>query len=71
MSNDALAIFVIPLSGNLLVSGSRDNTVRVWNIESLNCVHVLSQHTDEVNSVQIKVIIVCMLDKHCTLCRTI
>ena len=44
-------------SENLLVSGSSDSTSRIWNLESLECLHVLEGHTDAVNSVTIKVCI--------------
>ena len=37
------------------MSGSSDNTSRVWNLQTLECLHVLEGHTDEVNSVAIKV----------------
>ena len=32
-----------------LVSGSSDGSVRVWNIDSLKCVHTLEGHTADVN----------------------
>lgn len=43
------------------MSGSADNTVRVWSLESLECLHVLERHTDAVNEVIMKVIIKCVL----------
>ncbi|XP_024993188.1 zinc finger CCCH domain-containing protein 48-like isoform X2 [Cynara cardunculus var. scolymus] len=34
-----------------LFSGSADQTIRVWDAESLECVHVLNGHTDDVTTV--------------------
>ena len=45
-------------SEDLLVSGSSDNTGRIWSLNSLECLHVLEGHTDAVNAVAIKVICV-------------
>lgn len=45
-------------SEGLLVSGSSDNTGRIWSLESLECMHVLEGHTDTVNAVAIKVLCV-------------
>ena len=42
-------------SDNFLVSGSSDNTSRIWNLKSLECLHVLEGHTDAVNCIAIKV----------------
>lgn len=39
--------------GNTLVSGSYDNTVRVWNIETGEMIHTLEGHTQKVYSVVI------------------
>lgn len=37
--------------GNLIVSGSYDTTVRVWDLlQNANCVHVLAGHTDRIYS---------------------
>ena len=40
-----------PLSGNLLVSASRDKTLRVWDVTTGYCVKTLRGHTDWVRSV--------------------
>ncbi|XP_068687964.1 F-box/WD repeat-containing protein 7-like isoform X1 [Montipora foliosa] len=42
-------------NGSTLVSGSSDNTVRVWDVKTNQCVHVLgSPHTDSVRCVQLQ-----------------
>lgn len=40
-----------PLSGNLLVSASRDKTLRVWDVTTGYCVRTLHGHTDWVRAV--------------------
>ena len=40
-----------PLSGNLLVSASRDNTLRIWDVTTGYCVKTLRGHTDWVRDV--------------------
>ena len=42
------------LSEEILVSGSADNSARVWDLRSLECLHELEGHTDAVNCVVIK-----------------
>ncbi|MBC8481939.1 MAG: WD40 repeat domain-containing protein [Planctomycetes bacterium] len=37
--------------GSLLASGSDDNTIRLWNVESRESIATLEGHTDDVNSV--------------------
>ena len=39
--------------GNVLVSGSTDRTVRVWDIEKGKCTHVFQGHTSTVRCLQI------------------
>ena len=39
------------------MSGSGDNTARVWSLVSLDCLHVLTGHSGSVNCVAIKVCI--------------
>jgi F-box/WD-40 domain protein 7 len=38
-----------------LVSGSSDGSVRVWNMDTLNCMHTLESHTADVNCIVAKV----------------
>ena len=42
-------------AADVLVSGSADNSARIWNLETCECSHVLEGHTDAVNEVVIKV----------------
>lgn len=37
--------------GSLLVSGSRDDTIRIWDTQTGQCVHVLTGHTGPIYSV--------------------
>lgn len=39
-------------NGSSIVSGSEDTTLRVWDVPSGQCLHVLSGHTDIVTSVR-------------------
>lgn len=34
--------------GNMLVSGSSDKTIRVWNLTNRNCMNILNGHKKEV-----------------------
>ncbi|EPB92633.1 F-box and WD-40 domain-containing protein CDC4 [Mucor circinelloides 1006PhL] len=47
------SVRAIAAHGNTLVSGSYDNTVRVWNIQSGRLVHLMEGHTQKVYSVVI------------------
>ena len=38
--------------GKTLASGSNDKTVRIWDVMSGECVHVLNGHSDSVRSVR-------------------
>lgn len=40
----------------MLVSGSRDCTVRIWSLQSLSIILTLQGHTDEVTSLILKVL---------------
>ncbi len=48
-TNGVLA--VAPLDGGRIVSASSDNTLRVWDVESGNCLHTLGGHTFWVRAV--------------------
>ena len=37
--------------GTMIVSGSQDNTIRVWNVDTGECILTLEGHTDRVMSV--------------------
>jgi len=38
--------------GREVVSASNDNTVRIWDVASGECLQVLEGHTNDVNSAQ-------------------
>ena len=40
--------------GKHVVSGSDDNTVRVWSLDSGECLHTLTGHTQKVNRVNVR-----------------
>jgi len=33
---------------NILASGSKDNTIKIWNLDDQSCIHTLQGHTDSV-----------------------
>src|SRR5438105_3513421 len=37
--------------GQILASPSEDHTIRLWNAETGQCLHILSGHTDIINGV--------------------
>jgi WD40 repeat protein len=43
----------VSADGRYVISGSYDTTVRVWDMSSWECVHVLEGHSDEVTSVNV------------------
>jgi F-box/WD-40 domain protein 7 len=47
-------VLAVDCAGVLLVSGSSDNSVRIWDLETHECSHVLENHSDEVTCVKIK-----------------
>lgn len=53
------------VGANRLYSGSMDNTIRVWSLETLQCVQVLTAHTSVVMSVLCwdQFLLSCSLDK--------
>lgn len=52
LSNELLIVPVLWCHLSRVVSGSRDATLRVWNIESGECLHVLVGHLAAVRCVQ-------------------
>ena len=48
---DICSVFV---KDNLIISGSDDKTIRIWNINSGECIKVLEGHTSNVMSVFVK-----------------
>lgn len=49
------SVFAVALSedGSLLVSGSQDKSIRVWNVASGECIRVLTGHTEGVREIVI------------------
>ncbi|GAA5947516.1 hypothetical protein JCM3765_001712 [Sporobolomyces pararoseus] len=46
-------VWALQYVGNVLVSGSTDRTVRVWDLDSAKCTHVFLGHTSTVRCLQI------------------
>ncbi|ODQ66037.1 WD40 repeat-like protein, partial [Nadsonia fulvescens var. elongata DSM 6958] len=46
-------VWALQFVGNILVSGSTDRTVRVWDIEKAKCTHVFTGHTSTVRCLDI------------------
>ncbi|KAF2290376.1 hypothetical protein GH714_012457 [Hevea brasiliensis] len=44
------AVICLTIGKNRLCSGSMDNTIRVWDLNTLQCIHTLSGHNDVVTS---------------------
>lgn len=36
------------MSGNIIISGSTDRTLKVWNMDTGHCIHTLQGHTSTV-----------------------
>ena len=47
-----LSLSTCPSSRHVLASGSADNTVRIWDLNTLKTVKTLAHHSDKVQSVQ-------------------
>ncbi len=45
---DSIESVALSADGRIAVSGSSDNTLRVWNLESSDCLKVLEGHSDSV-----------------------
>ncbi|EPS70603.1 hypothetical protein M569_04157, partial [Genlisea aurea] len=51
LKGHTLAVVTLVVGGSRLYSGSMDHSIRVWSLETLQCVQTLSGHTDVVMSV--------------------
>ncbi|KAL5718479.1 Zinc finger CCCH domain-containing protein 48 [Ranunculus cassubicifolius] len=60
-----LAIITLIVGANRLYSGSMDKTIRVWDLETLQCIQTLTEHTSAVMSVLCweQFLISCSLDR--------
>lgn len=47
------AVRCVQYDGKLVVSGAYDYMVKVWNPETLECLHTLQGHTNRVYSLQV------------------
>ena len=43
-------VLCLTLRNNLLISGSNDTTVRIWDLSSGQCLHVLQNHPSYVTA---------------------
>lgn len=43
-------IYSLLIRGDRMFSASSDRTIKVWNLETLECISTLSGHTDGVNT---------------------
>lgn len=50
---DSVESLAITPDGKTIISGSSDNTIKLWNINSGMCVNTLNGHVDSVNSLVI------------------
>ena len=48
--NNNLCCRCVQFDGKRVVSGSYDYTVKVWNVETAECLHTLAGHTNRVYS---------------------
>ncbi|KAJ3378624.1 hypothetical protein HDU84_007417, partial [Entophlyctis sp. JEL0112] len=46
------AVYCVQLNGNLLASGSRDKSLKFWNVDTLHCNRILSGHDGSVLCMQ-------------------
>ena len=49
-TNTVLSVFAI---NNIIISGSWDNSIKIWDIDSGKCINTLTSHTDWVRSVTV------------------
>ncbi|XP_015584409.1 zinc finger CCCH domain-containing protein 48 isoform X2 [Ricinus communis] len=46
----AVVCLIVGNGEKMLYSGSTDGTIRAWDVDTLQCVHILNEHTDAVTS---------------------
>ncbi|KAF2290396.1 hypothetical protein GH714_012762 [Hevea brasiliensis] len=65
MKGHTSAVICLTIGRNRLYSGSVDNTIRAWDLDTLQCVHTLSGHNDAVTSLICwdQYLLSCSLDK--------
>ncbi|KAF2290419.1 hypothetical protein GH714_012911 [Hevea brasiliensis] len=65
MKGHTSAVTCLTIGRNRLYSGSVDNTIRAWDLNTLQCVHTLSGHNDAVTSLICwdQYLLSCSLDK--------
>ncbi|GAV64322.1 WD40 domain-containing protein, partial [Cephalotus follicularis] len=51
LDGHTMAVVCLTVGANKLFSGSKDHTIRIWDIETLKCTHTLKGHTDAVMSI--------------------
>uniref|UniRef100_A0A2P2LRG8 Uncharacterized protein MANES_01G013500 n=1 Tax=Rhizophora mucronata TaxID=61149 RepID=A0A2P2LRG8_RHIMU len=59
------AVLCLAVKSKRLCSGSMDGTIRVWDLDSLQCIHMLNGHTDAVKSLIVwnQYLLSCSLDQ--------
>ncbi|RZC60345.1 hypothetical protein C5167_022107 [Papaver somniferum] len=65
LKGHSASVVTLVVGGNRLYSGSMDNTIRVWGLETLQCIYTLTDHTSVVMSVLCwdQYLLSCSLDK--------
>jgi len=44
---------LLALEGNILVSGNADSTIRVWDISTGTCLHILVGHQSSITTIKL------------------
>ena len=50
---DRVNSVVFSADGNLLISGSHDRTIRIWDVHSGHCLHILKGHDNWISSLNL------------------